>query len=61
MQCYLFQGSTKIQMEEIIYDLGYTKSGEEPSTLVDQVPIIIFEKKRKANKPKVKKFNKKLV
>ena len=40
-------GSTKIQMEEIIYDLGYVKSGEEPSTLVDQVPIIIFERKKK--------------
>ena len=52
-------GSTKIQMEEILYDLGYSKCGEEPSTLADQVPIIIFEKKRKANKPKVKNFNKK--
>ena len=52
-------GSTKIQMEEILYDLGYSKCGEEPSTLADQVPIIIFEKKRKANKPKVKNLNKK--
>ena len=52
-------GSTKIQMEEILYDLGYSKCGEEPSTLANQVPIIIFEKKRKANKPKVKNFNKK--
>ena len=38
-------GATKIQMEEILYDLGYSKCGEEPSTLADQVPIIIFEKK----------------
>tara|TARA_B100001027_G_C16211859_1_gene305509 strand:- start:391 stop:1020 length:630 start_codon:yes stop_codon:yes gene_type:complete len=52
-------GSTKIQMEEIIYDLGYSKFGEEPSTLADQVPIIIFDKKRKPLKPKVKRFNKK--
>ncbi|GIS10132.1 MAG: helicase [Alphaproteobacteria bacterium] len=52
-------GATKIQMEEILYDLGYSKCGEEPSTLADQVPIIIFEKKRKAFKPKVKTFNKK--
>ena len=52
-------GATKIQMEEILYDLGYSKCGEEPSTLADQVPIIIFEKKRKAFKPKVKNFNKK--
>ena len=33
--------------------------GEEPSTLADQVPIIIFEKKRKLFKPTVKKINKK--
>ena len=52
-------GATKIQMEEILYDLGYSKCGEEPSTLADQVPIIIFEKKRKAFKPKVKTFHKK--
>ncbi len=52
-------GSTKIQMEEILYDLGYSKCGEEPSTLADQVPIIIFEKKRKPIKPKVKNSNKK--
>ena len=52
-------GATKIQMEEILYDLGYSKCGEEPSSLADQVPIIIFEKKRKAFKPKAKTFNKK--
>ena len=46
-------------MEEILYDLGYEKCGEETSTLADQVPIIIFEKKRKAYKLKVKNFNKK--
>jgi hypothetical protein len=51
-------GSTKIQMEEILYDLGYSKCGEETSTLTDQVPIIIFERKKKENKPKVKNFNK---
>ena len=52
-------GATKIQMEEILYDLGYSKCGEEPSTLADQVPIIIFEKKRKTFKPKFKTFRKK--
>ncbi len=52
-------GATKIQMEEILYDLGYSKCGEEPSTLADQVPIIIFEKKRKAFKPKVQRHLKK--
>mgnify|MGYP000010117367 FL=1 len=54
-------GATKIQMEEILYDLGYSKCGEEPSTLADQVPIIIFEKKRKPLKPKVKTFHKKIL
>jgi ATP-dependent RNA helicase SUPV3L1/SUV3 len=54
-------GSTKIQMEEILYDLGYLKCGEEPSTLADQIPIIIFEKKRKSFKSKVKKINKKIL
>ena len=54
-------GSTKIQMEEILYDLGYSKCGEEPSTLADQIPIIIFEKKRKSFKSKVKKINKKIL
>ena len=52
-------GTTKIQMEEILYDLGYSKCGEEPSTLSDQVPIVIFERKKKVSKPKVKNFNKK--
>ena len=52
-------GATKIQMEEILYDLGYSKYGEVPSTLADQVPIVIFEKKRRSNNPKVKNFNKK--
>jgi len=52
-------GTTKIQMEEILYDLGYSKCGEEPSTLADQVPIVIFEKKKRPNKLKVKNFNKK--
>ncbi len=52
-------GSTKIQMEEILYDLGYSKCGEEASVLADQVPIIIFEKKKKVKKIKVKNFNKK--
>ncbi len=54
-------GATKIQMEEILYDLGYSKCGEEPSNLADQVPIIIFEKKRKPLKPKVKTFHKKIL
>ena len=52
-------GATKIQMEEILYDLGYSKCGEEPSTLADQVPIIIFDKKKKPFKPNVNKINKK--
>ena len=46
-------------MEEILYDLGYSKCGEEPSTLADQVPIIIFDKKRKSFKSKVNKINQK--
>ena len=46
-------------MEEILYDLGYFKRGEEPTTLADQVPIIIFEKKKKSFKTKVKKITKK--
>ena len=54
-------GATKIQMEEILYDLGYSKCGEEPSTLADQVPIIIFEKKRKALNLKSKISTKKLL
>ncbi len=52
-------GATKIQMEEILYDLGYLKCGEEPSTLADQIPIIIFERKKKIYKPKTKNFIKK--
>ena len=52
-------GTTKIQMEEIIYNLGYSKCGEEQSTLSDQLPIVIFERKKKVGKPKVKNFNKK--
>ena len=47
-------GSTKIQMEEILYDLDYIKIDEEPSVLADQVPIIIFERKKKIIKTKVK-------
>ena len=54
-------GATKIQMEEILYDLGYSKFGEEPSTLADQVPIIIFERKKKSFKPKVKHYNNKTI
>ena len=42
-------GATKIQMEEILYDLGYSKCGEEPSTLADQVPIIILKKRKALN------------
>ena len=53
-------GSTKIQMEEVLYDLGYIKVGEEPSTLVDQVPIIIFDRKKKIIKANRKVFNKKI-
>ena len=45
-------GSTKIQMEEILYDLDYIKVAEEPSELVDQIPIIIFERKKKIIKTK---------
>ena len=54
-------GSTKMQMEKILYDLGYVKCGEEPSTLVDQVPIVIFERKKIDRKFKEKNFNKKNV
>ena len=53
-------GSTKIQMEEVLYDMGYIKAGEEPSTLVDQVPIIIFDRKKKILKTKSKIFNEKV-
>ena len=51
----------KKQMEEILYDLGYSKCGEEPSTLSDKVPIVIFERKKKVGKLKVKNFNKKTI
>ena len=54
-------GATKIQMEEILYDLGYSKCGEEPSTLADQVPIIIFEKKGRLSNLKSKISTKKLL
>ena len=47
-------GSTKIQTEEIIYDLGFIKSGEEPSILADQVPIIIFERQKKKVRDQIK-------
>ncbi len=53
-------GSTKIQMEEVLYDMGYIKAGEEPSNLVDQVPIIIFDRKKKILKTKSKIFNEKI-
>ena len=53
-------GSTKIQMEAVLYDMGYIKAGEEPSTLVDQVPIIIFDRKKKIQKTKSKIFNEKV-
>ncbi len=53
-------GSTKIQMEAVLYDMGYIKAGEEPSTLVDQVPIIIFDRKKKILKTKSKTFNEKV-
>ena len=41
-------------MEGMLSDLGYIKVGEEPSTLVDQIPINIFERRKK----KSKKLNK---
>ena len=53
-------GSTKIQMEEVLYDMGYIKVGEEPSSLVDQVPIIIFERKKKIIKTRFKPYNEKV-
>ena len=53
-------GSTKIQMEEVLYDMGYIKVGEEPSSLVDQVPIIIFERKKKIIKTSGKVYNEKV-
>jgi hypothetical protein len=53
-------GSTKIQMEEVLYDMGYIKVGEEPSSLVDQVPIIIFERKKKIIKTRGNSYNEKV-
>ena len=53
-------GSTKIQMEEVLYDMGYLKVGEEPSSLVDQVPIIIFERKKKIIKTRGNPYNEKV-
>ena len=53
-------GATKIQMEEVLYDMGYIKAGEEPSDLADQVPIIIFDRKKKILKTKRKIFNEKV-
>ena len=52
-------GSTKIQMEKILYELNYIKVGEEPSNLADQIPILIFERKKKNKKNQTKHFNKK--
>ena len=52
-------GSTKIQMEKILYELNYIKVGEEPSNLADQIPILIFERKKNNKKIKTKHFNKK--
>ena len=52
-------GSTKIQMEKILYVLNYIKVGEEPSNLADQIPILIFERKKNNKKIKTKHFNKK--
>ena len=50
-------GSTKIQMEKILYVLNYIKVGEEPSNLADQIPILIFERKKNNKKIKTKHFN----
>ena len=52
-------GSTKIQMEKILYELNYIKVGEEPSNLADQIPILIFERKKKNKKNQTKHFYKK--
>ena len=52
-------GSTKIQMEKILYELNYIKVGEEPSNLADQIPILIFERKKNNKIIKTKHFNKK--
>ena len=52
-------GSTKIQMEKILYELNYVKVGEEPSNLADQIPILIFERKKNNKKIKTKHLNQK--
>ena len=52
-------GSTKIQMEKILYELNYIKVGEEPSNLADQIPILIFERKKNNKKIKTKHLTKK--
>ena len=52
-------GSTKVQMEKILYELNYIKVGEEPSNLADQIPILIFERKKKNKKNQIKHLNKK--
>ena len=52
-------GSTKIQMEKILYELNYVKVGEEPSNLADQIPILIFERKKNNKKIKTKHLTKK--
>ena len=50
-------GSTKVQMQDVSYDLDYIKVAEEPSTLVDQIPIMIFERKNKKSKKLDKTVN----
>ena len=52
-------GSTKIQMEKILYELNYIKVGEEPSNLADQIPILIFERKKNNKKIKTKHLTQK--
>jgi len=52
-------GSTKIQMEKILYELNYVKVGEEPSNLADQIPILIFERKKNNKKIKTKHLSQK--
>ena len=52
-------GSTKIQMEKILYKLNYVKVGEEPSNLADQIPILIFERKKNNKKIKTKHLSQK--
>jgi len=52
-------GSTKIQMEKILYELNYVKVGEEPSNLADQIPILIFERKKNNKKIKTKHLSRK--